>query len=33
MIARPEFRDGALIPTEVSLANRFGVSRGPCAPP
>jgi GntR family transcriptional regulator len=28
MIARPEYQNGALIPTEVSLANKFGVSRG-----
>ena len=28
MIARPEFCHGALIPTEMALANRFGVSRG-----
>ena len=28
MMASPAFRDGALIPTEMSLANRFGVSRG-----
>jgi GntR family transcriptional regulator len=28
MMVRPAFQNGALMPTEVSLANRFGVSRG-----
>ena len=28
MIALPEFRNGALFPDELTLANRFGVSRG-----
>ena len=28
MIRRPEFQDGRLFPDEMTLANRFGVSRG-----
>ena len=28
MIGRPEYQKGTLMPTEVSLANQFGVSRG-----
>lgn len=28
MIALPEFQQGALLPDELTLANRFGVSRG-----
>lgn len=28
MIARPEFQSGALLPTELELANQFGASRG-----
>ena len=28
MMALPEFRNGALFPDELTLANRFGVSRG-----
>ena len=28
MMALPEFRTGALLPDELTLANRFGVSRG-----
>jgi GntR family transcriptional regulator len=28
MVALPEFQNGTLLPTEISLANRFGVSRG-----